>query len=185
MGNPLKDRTPPAELAKSGQVIDLKENLSSFVRLVGIVEDDFRAYADGRAPANWRQLPVTIRLRFEWADVQREYPAVEGSVSATIPAVCQRCLQPFELSLKAPLRLLFADGNEITGADGQYDVWELDEPVVCPLELVEEALIMAMPLAASHGIETMCGAVEGSTSAGNKEFVRPFADLKSLLLRDD
>lgn len=181
MGNPLKDRVPPAELAESGQIIDLKEDLSSFERLVGIVEDDFRANAEGKLPTNWRQLPVAIRLRFEWADVQREYPAVEGSVSATMPAVCQRCLLPFDLSLNVPLKLLFAVGDAATGAGEHYEVWELDEPGVSPLEIVEEALIMAMPLAALHGVGTTCGAMDETAGAGNRELVRPFADLKSLL----
>lgn len=181
MGNPLKDRAPPSELAQSGQVIDLKEDLSSFERLVGIVENDFQTHAEDGVPVDWRQLPVAIRLRFEWADVQRKYPAVEGGASATIPAVCQRCLEPFNLSLDVPLKLLFADNESAASVGEQYEVWELDEAVVSPLDIVEEALIMAMPLAAAHGAATTCGAMGESPGSERRDTVRPFADLKSLL----
>ncbi len=185
MGNLLKHRRPPAELASSGQVFDLKEELSSFERLVEIVEEDFRTLSPGDAPPNWRQSPVAIKLRFEWADVRRQYAAVEGSIATTIPAVCQRCMEPFGLTLKMPLKLMFAGSDSTTVAGEQYDVWELDEEVVSPLDIVEEALIIAMPLAALHGSGTECGAVDDHEGPGSAETVRPFADLKSLLRDGD
>lgn len=185
MGNLLKDRTPPAELALNGQVFDLKEELSSFERLVAIVEEDFQTLSSGDAPLNWRQSPVAIRLRFDWADVRREYAAVEGSVATTIPAVCQRCMEPFGLALTMPLKLLFSDSDNTVTAGEQYEVWELDDEAVSPLDLVEEALIMALPLVALHGSGTECGAVDENDGPGSTETVRPFADLKSLLQDGD
>ncbi len=106
---------------------------------------------------------------------------MEGSAAATMPAVCQRCMERFELTLTVHLKLLFSDNDSTTVEGGQYEVWELDEEVVSPLEIVEEALIMALPLAAMHGSGKKCGAIaerEGPESAAT---VRPFADLKTLL----
>lgn len=176
MGNPLTDRVPPDELAQRRQVIETKNNLSVFPRLSEIVKADLAALSPAERPADWRRQPVDIRLRFDWADARREYPAVSGSVSVRVPSVCQRCLAPFELALDADVRLILSRDEGSTADDGNYEVWEIDEDTIRPLDIVEEILIMAMPLVVSHDDEQGCGQ---QAVAGFEETVRPFADLKA------
>lgn len=176
MGNPLTDRVLPAELAQRGQVIETKDNLSIFTRLSGIVHEGLAALSAADRPADWRRRPVAIRLRFDWADARREYPAATGSVSATVPAVCQRCLEPFELALQADVRLLLSRDEGTTADDGNYEVWEIDQDTIRPLDIVEELLIMAMPMSASHDEEQECGL---QTDEQIEDTVRPFADLRA------
>jgi uncharacterized metal-binding protein YceD (DUF177 family) len=187
MGNPLTVRTPLRELAERGQVIDTEDVLSVFGRLVEVLEDQFRSSACDDIPANWRRLPVTIKLRFHWADSLRKYPAAEGEVTAVVPLVCQRCLEPFEQELRVPLKLLLDVAGEAVSGESDYEVWELDEDTLRPLDVAEEALIMALPLVAMHDGDTNCAASVDAEQEQDKdaELTRPFADLRSQMKQTD
>ncbi len=185
MANPLTDRAPPAELAASGQVIETKGQLSDLRRLTEVVEADLSSLASGVKPEKWRHAPIDIRLAFGWADARRQIPALEGQISARIDAVCQRCLEPFELLLNAQLKLLLPmPGGEATAFE-EYEIWETAEDTVRPLDIVDEALIMAMPLSPAHDEPTLCGPLAKKLQSGEPETVRPFADLKSQMHEKD
>jgi hypothetical protein len=179
MANPLTDRAPPAQLAMIGQVIETKRKLSDFQRLREVVASDLASLTQARMPKEWRRAPIDIRLAFGWADAHRQVPALEGQISARIDAVCQRCLEPFELSLNAQLKLmLLIPGGDATAFE-EYEIWETAEDTVRPLDIVDEALIMAMPLSLAHDDAAMCGPLAEKLSSEEPGTVRPFADLKS------
>ena len=185
MGNPLRDRRPLAELASQGQVIEITEKIGNFERLAGIVEADLEALDPDKLPHGWRESVVTGRLAFGFLDAQERVAALEGEVAATVDAVCQRCLEPFRLDLRSELNLLpVIGGDDARGDDARvdnaFDVWELDDDTVCPADIVEEALIMAMPLAAMHESAGACKEFE--EAAGDAaQTVRPFAALRAQL----
>ena len=164
MGNPLRDRRSPKELAATREVIDFSEKISDFGQLSGIVAGDLETLGPDNRPAGWRDTPVTGTLSFDFADAQNGLPVLEGEVSTTIAAVCQRCLEPFELPLNVELKLLFGD-DEAAAANPGFEVWELDEEKFRPLDLVEEALIMALPMAALHVDNEACHGPEDETPA--------------------
>lgn len=179
MTNPLTDRAIPAALAASGQVIETKRILSDLRRLKEAVEADLASLAPTSMPKKWRHAPIDIRLAFGWADVRRQIPALEGQISARIDAVCQRCLEPIELSLNAQLKLmLLIPGGDATAFE-EYEIWETAEDTVRPLDIVDEALIMAMPLSVAHDDFAKCGPLAKKLRPEEPETVRPFADLKS------
>jgi uncharacterized protein len=179
MTNPLTDRAPPALLAASGQVIETKGKLSDLERLSEVVKADLECLAPGLRPKKWQRAPIDIRLAFGWADAREKLPALEGQISATIDAVCQRCLEPFELSLDAQLKLLLLmPGGEAT-AFGEYEIWEATEETVRPLDIVDEALVMALPMSAAHENATECGPLAEKVRMDEAGKNRPFADLRS------
>ncbi len=182
MGNPLQDRRTPQDFAASGQVIEISEKIGNFERLAEIVEADLGALEPDRLPRDWRDSPVDGQLRFGFIDARGGVPALEGQVVATINAVCQRCLEPFRLPLAVELRLLF--GAEQSAGDGGYEVWELKEDKLCPADLVEEVLIMAMPYSAMHDFDVHCVKADAVEDRAEKT-VRPFADLKSQMDREN
>jgi len=179
MANPLTDRALPAQLAASGQVIETKGKLSDFPRLRKVVEADLASVTGAEIPQKWRDAPIDIRLAFGWADVRRQIPALEGHISARINAVCQRCLEPCEISLNAQLKLMLLIPGGDAAAFEEYEIWETAEDTVRPLDIVDEALIMAMPLSAAHDDSAMCGPLAKKLLAEEPGKVRPFADLKS------
>ncbi len=183
MGNALTDRRSPGELADRGQAIEREEKLGAFPRLADIVAADFAAVPEVDVPAKWRALPVQIRLKAGWADERRSMPVLEGRVTARVPAVCQRCLEPFELPVRRDLRLLLTEPGAGEVESDEYEIWETEEPTIRPLDIVEEALIMALPLSVMHE-SAACSAPEQEDVVSGGETVRPFADLKDRM-RDE
>ena len=179
MVNPLRDRRTPRELAASGQVIEISEKISSFGRLAKIVRGDLETLDPDKLPPDWRDAVVEAQLSFGFADAQQRFPALEGTVAVTIDAVCQRCLEPMQLPLAAELRLLFTDAENDAGHTEEFEVWEMEEERLRPLDLVEEVLIMSMPISALHVDDAVCVEPDTDEEASEKGTIRPFADLKS------
>lgn len=179
MTNPLLDCGSPSDFAERRQAFEIKAKIEDFARLVEIIEADL-ATLDGPIPTQeWRHAPADIRLRFSWADVQKSLPALQGRITAAIAAVCQRCLEPFELSLETGLDLLLVPAGVTRQGDTGREVWEIEHDTIRLIDVVEEALIMALPFSAMHDESQECNALPAATSTGGKvETVRPFANLK-------
>jgi uncharacterized metal-binding protein YceD (DUF177 family) len=169
----------PAKLASTRQVIEISEQISEFPRLSEALEQDLGQLETAQRPAQWQTLPVTGRLRFDFADAQSEDVTVEVEATTVVPLVCQRCLEPFEKQLEADTRLLLVQEADHPGREG-LENWELEEDLLRPIDLVDELLVMAMPFAAKHAGDADCGAV-AEEAAAPEETVRPFADLKAQL----
>lgn len=182
MGHPLRDRGTPRALAEARQTFDFSSSLPDFERLLGIVAADLGVLNPQERPKNWRNATVAGRLSFGFADMRETVPAVTGQATVNIYAVCQRCLEPFALLLSVTLKyVLLATGEQSDGYAG-YEAWEMMESGLRPLDLIEESLIMALPLSAAHATLAECGPlarqIEGRPDAEGKTN-RPFADLKA------
>jgi len=184
MGNPLRDRRTPLELAASRQVIEFSEKIGEFGQLAAIVEGDLAALDPDKLPSGWRETEIGGQLSFGFADAQNGLPAAEVEIGGTIDMMCQRCLGPLKLPLSVKLKLLFSGSESTTGNDDGFDVWELEEETLRPLDVVEEALIMAMPLVALHDEEDGCHGPDAA-DAGAGEKIRPFAALKAQMENDN
>ena len=184
MGNPLRVRRPVTELAAKGQAIEIAEKIGSFKQLAAIVEADLATLDPVKIPRGWRDSMVTGRLEFGFADAQMQVASLEGEVATTVDAVCQRCLEPFRYPLSAELRLLPTTDGQGVSAAGDFEPWELDEEIICPAEIVEEVLIMAMPLSAMHETAEACGGYEPADEQV-EQTTRPFAALRTQLDQDE
>ena len=183
MSNPLRDRRPVTELAAVGQVIEFAEQISTFESLSAILKADLAALDPDKMPSAWRESVVRGALQFGFVDAAGRVPKLEGSAHAEVAAVCQRCLEPFELklSIEPELLLLGADAEAVAEGFEDIEVWELDERAVRPQDIVEELLIMAMPLSAMHDNMTECKALAPADSSADEEIeelVNPFANLR-------
>ena len=187
MGNPLQDRRTAADLASVGQVIEIADKLSSFEGLASIVEADLAALDPDKMPSGWRDSAVLGELQFGFADAEKRIPVVTGRATATVGAVCQRCLEPFRLQLEIEPKLLLLEMEQSDGGYPDFEVWELDEQTVRPQDIVEELLIMAMPFSAMHDNMADCKAftsVESSDDDAEK-LVTPFATLRSQMTQKE
>lgn len=182
MANPLIDPVLPKELASRGQHIEFKGKVGELGRLAEIVEADLAALSEERRPHGWQAAPFETRLEFGWAEGPQRIPTINGRIVAQIPAVCQRCLEAFELTLDASIRMLLVWPNAEPGEMpdlAEFEIWELDERTLQPLDIVEESLVMAIPLAPRHESEESCVALENEVTESGAEMAHPFADLRS------
>ena len=81
--------------------------------------------------------------------------------------------------------MLFLESAGSATMQGEYEIWEVEGDTIRPIDIVEEALIMAMPLSAVHPASEMCGPLAENVADDNRKTVRPFADLRSQMNKTD
>ena len=119
--------------------------------------------------------------------------SVAGKASAKLQLICQRCL--------APVQLLVEDEFHVVLVISEKDMEQLppeQDAVVAnisrfePSWLLEEQLLLAMPLVPLHATQVDCEGLKALTAvetnkqafapnAGAQETQRPFADLHALM----
>ncbi|MEJ2601824.1 MAG: YceD family protein [Gammaproteobacteria bacterium] len=153
-------------------------------RLADFVRDALEHCAD-ELPADWERWPVAVRLDFEPRRIEggRPVPAMTGHAAATLPVTCERCLGLMELELEADIAFLLPD--EETGAEALpgFEVWATDGRGVRLLDVVEEELLLSVPLALVHEDESRCRRLARDFEADETEpeTQRPFGALKALM----
>lgn len=186
MGNLLRARRTAAEWASVSQVIEIADKIGNFKGLSAVIESDLAALDADKVPTDWRDARVTGRLEFGFADAQQMLPSVACRLEATVELVCQRCLEVFRQPLEAEANLLLLDFDEEAQGYDEYEVWELEEPLLRPQDIVDELLIMALPFAATHAESASCRALTADKQEDAGEDMRtPFAALREQMARDN
>lgn len=165
-----RDWSRPVDVER---LADLAEHLSVSVPAVELPRlQDVLAQAAGTAQGE---------LSFER---RGKRPMSRVRVEARLPLRCQRCLQPVWVEVAAESEVWFVSeeseadalepGVEPTLASG----WK-----IAPRDVLEEELLLALPLIPRHGESEQCQSV--SAPVPDTEAVqRPFAALGKLLQRD-
>jgi uncharacterized protein len=182
MLKPLTDPVDVGLLSASESTVSGDYPLAGFERL-----KDSLAKSEGTA---------RVEFRFHDADdgtgsPGSRFPALDGNVEAWPWLVCQRCLNPFEWHLHSDFRVAFTSRDE----DGarvpvEYDAVLAPGGRVKLQELVEDELLLALPLVPMHERIEECRAHPGPSSPedapdedAKEGTARPFANLRDLLDR--
>jgi uncharacterized protein len=125
-----------------------------------------------------------IALNFEFKRSEFDIPLIEGHLQTSLEVECQRCLQPMELPLELDFSLLI-DASDDMVRHGGRDTLYSDEGYIDIAEVVEDELILAMPLVAMHD-DTACNSnwQESATGVETAESENPFAVLRQLKTKD-
>jgi uncharacterized protein len=116
--------------------------LGKLTRLVSLLHSDVGSV---RATLRFRQ------RRDGWLAIALDY-------QAAVQLVCQRCLEPYTHELADSVNVVAADReampeNTPTG----FEPFELEEGRLQPVQLIEDELIVAMPLVPKHARVEDCG----------------------------
>jgi uncharacterized protein len=185
MGNPLHERRTGAEWSAASQVIEITESIGVFEQLSSVIEADLAKLDADKIPVEWRETPVTGRLEFGYADAQQLLPSVRCRVATNAQVVCQRCLEPFRLPLESEVNLLLLELEQDVDGYDDLEVWELEEKLLRPRDIVEELLIMALPFSAMHTESAACRTLSTETKDDAKEMTTPFAALREQMAKDN
>ena len=149
----------PRKLARQGKQFDGSLALEQFGQLVDSLADD--------------KGEVQVSLHFYMSEDHRVI--LEGSVSATLKMICQRCLDIADIPVTADLRLMGVLTDEQAKAlPGEFEPMMMgDEPVEL-LPLLEEELLLALPIVAYHPPED-CPA-QSSYTTETEEEAKVFAE---------
>ena len=95
---------------------------------------------------------VDYVLEFRRGGQRRAY--VRGTVKAELRIVCQRCLKPMHYPLDLNFEMVVVAGpEEADQLPEELDVLLVEGDVAYPKEVIEDEMILALPLVAMHGRE--------------------------------
>jgi uncharacterized protein len=90
------------------------------------------------------------------------WPVLEGELSVALAEVCQRCLEPMRLVLRARPALVFGaedDAAAAAAAEG-FEYCEL-EPGTTLRQLLEDEMLLSIPVSPVHERNEDCGPLAG------------------------
>lgn len=119
---------------------------------------------------------VESELRFSHGSGRRR---IDGAARTQVRVACQRCLEPMTVGIDADIQLVVvADEAEIQTLPDEAEAVVSDDGTVSPLELVEDELILALPIVPMHE-EAECS-VRVADHETPAERSNPFDVLKQL-----
>ncbi len=128
-----------------------------------------------------RQPVVTVHLHFSRENFG--YCTVDGDMMCTLRLRCERCLGEVEAILNPIVKLIMKPEFEnITEKIGEYDLYEYSGNGLELSNLVEDELLLTLPIALKHKDISLCNSdmvawlASGREPGNNKE--TPFAILK-------
>ena len=79
---------------------------------------------------------------------------------AAVELVCQRCLEPFRQELAEQVNVVLVGGNSLAAAaPAGFEPFELEDERFQPAQLIEDEVIVAMPLVPKHARVEDCGSL--------------------------
>ena len=125
-----------------------------------------------------------IAVEFEFLRNEYEIPMIAGQLQTSLELECQRCLQPLEIPMKLDFRLMIDASDELL-RDSSVDTLYSEDGFIDVFEVVEDELILAIPLVALHE-NSDCNEHWPDSSAQSEAAVKdnPFAVLQQLKTTD-
>ena len=129
-----------------------------------------------------------IAVSFEFVRNEFDIPMLVGHLQASLDLECQRCLKPIQTPMELDFRLMIDASDEIVRQSSQDTLYS-DDGYIDITEVVEDELILAVPLVSMHE-DTACNQdllikgqlTDSQAEAAEKE--NPFAVLQQLKTTD-
>ena len=165
MSPDLPLRIEPKRLARIGETIAGEYAIHAMQRLVELLQD-----STGK---------VIFRLEFIF-DEGQNIPLIRGNIKARVNIPCQRCLSGMEFKINNPvfLGITTSVGDSVSLLD-DCELLQLDEDSIPLQDLIEDELILALPISAMHKAHE-CKATELIDKIKDKNRSSPFAALDKL-----
>lgn len=131
----LPEQIIPFKLARQRRLLQGVLKLDTMARLTGLLAD------------NGGDVDVDLQFDIDAQGISH----MRGHLSAQVSLVCQRCMEPVTVSLEADIAVGFAT-SEARGLamPDSYEAHVLAEETVVLSELIEDELILAVPIVAVH-----------------------------------
>jgi len=90
-----------------------------------------------------------VAVRFEFLRNEYGIPLITGRLETILELECQRCLKAMEWPLKLDFKLLIDASDDIVSHSDEDTIYS-DDGYIDIIELIEDELILAIPLVAKH-----------------------------------
>jgi uncharacterized metal-binding protein YceD (DUF177 family) len=108
-------------------------------------------------------------------------PHVSGEVRTSFFLACQNCLQTIIKKIELPINLILCDRDREDDSNNKYDYWEILGDSISMHNLIEEILILSVPLYTKHEAEKECLVFSETEVTDGETLHSPFSDLKNQL----
>jgi len=82
---------------------------------------------------------------------------VEGRLDGQVRVACQRCLEPVQIPVERDIRLALAGSETGARAADGFESWSLEDGPMTIRALLEDELLLALPLVPVHEDPEACG----------------------------
>lgn len=166
----LPTQIAPFRLARQGQALQGDLELKGMARLTEVLNDEAGS--------------VSVELQFGVDEQDTNF--ARGHLSARVQMICQRCMKPVTLPIEADVALGFvASDDKARSLASDYEPYMVGAEPVALAELIEDELILALPIVALHEdekcepiLERLHNEAEAGDQAQDKP--NPFAVLSEL-----
>ncbi len=123
---------------------------------------------------------ATIVVKFEFLSSDFDSPMLVGEMQTELQMQCQRCLQAMPTPIQLDFKLLIDAADDII-QESSLDTVYSEDGIIDIFEVVEDELILALPLVAMHENES-CNKHWQTSDSNQDPVVResPFSVLKEL-----
>lgn len=156
---PIPPHVDPRKLADRGATLEGELQLIDLQRLCGALADSGGA----------------VRTKFVFERDERNAVVIHSELEAHVTMICQRCLEQVTLPIHSACDYaVVKEGANTQSVPQGYDVLELGEDPLDLLALIEEELLLALPIVPAHDPED-CQRPAGYSEPGpvEDEVVRP------------
>jgi uncharacterized protein len=96
----------------------------------------------------------TVRIDWLFAFDDKRHPTIQGSIQTQLLMLCQRCLQPMPWKVDTQVALVVFNSEPHANEEllPGYEVITLNSSRVSLLSLIEDEIILALPIVAKHDI---------------------------------
>lgn len=168
MHQQLPKEIDPFRFAQSGLRFSGQIPLSSMRRLADLLVND-----DGM---------VEVEMHFDIDETGLPY--MEGQFQTSIQLICERCMSPMTLQMNISALLgIIRHERKVEGLAEQYEPWIIDDVRhVDPAQMVEDELILALPIVPKHDYACLSDDVwqSGEQESEAEKPASPFAVLAAL-----
>lgn len=127
---------------------------------------------------------ANIQAELAFASDHRRRPEITGRLSAQVSCECQRCLEPVTLELAPPIHwVAVRSEGELADLDPEVEGWLVLEDEVDLYHMVEDELLLALPLVAFHAHACVDLAASPEPDMRDEAADNPFDVLKQLKSR--
>ena len=164
----LPTQIDPRKLALQSTLLEGNINAGSLTRLSSAVTDICG--------------PVHASIVFE-LDESRQ-PIAKGNISVSVKVICQRCLDPMVLDLKAKfaLQVIWTE-EQMANVAPSYEPWLVVDKTADLIPVVEDELLLALPIVNYHDLGSCTGdAIQQNEAVRGEEVIvdNPFSVLQQL-----
>ncbi|WP_137817848.1 MULTISPECIES: YceD family protein [unclassified Pseudomonas] len=168
LNGPIPPHVDPRKLADRGATLEGELPLAELQRLCDPLADNVGV----------------VRAKFFFERDERKAVVIHSSIDVEVKMVCQRCLELVALPIHSECSYaVVKEGANTQSVPQGYDVLELGEDPLDLLALVEEELLLALPIVPAHDPEDCqqpAGLEEPEPSEDEVSRSNPFSVLAQL-----